>query len=139
LPNSWRRTRCPKRSSATVSGSPALLLKNILERRGHRVFLYDPFIDDPSFDLSALGPMVFLIGVKHSVFRSYSFAPGSVIIDPWRYLRENISGVRMVSVGRERAAEVLDIARGQANVGVQPELSAEPAVDGRPLTAAYGS
>jgi UDPglucose 6-dehydrogenase len=79
-----------------VTGSPALLLKNILEERGHRVALYDPYIDKkkPAFKRS-----VFLIGTKHPGFLTFSFPRGSVVIDPWRYLPPDKKGVRVINVG----------------------------------------
>jgi UDPglucose 6-dehydrogenase len=89
-----------KPESNITLGSPALLLRHILERRGHRVLLYDPLVEPDALDVSALGPMVFLIGAKHRVFESYRFPAGSVVIDPWRYLR-GTPEVRVVSVGRQ--------------------------------------
>ena len=67
-------------------GSPALLLKAILEERGIHPFLYDPHVEGAQLDLSKLAPHVFLIGAKHPEFTSVTFPKGSVVIDPWRYL-----------------------------------------------------
>ncbi len=84
-----------KEGSNIATGSPSILLKNILEERGQEVLIYDPRIDGPppSFEKS-----VFLIGTKHPEFENFSFPDGSVVIDPWRYLPER-PGVKIIRVG----------------------------------------
>ena len=64
-------------------GSPSLLLKNILNERGHDVIMYDPYIDEvePIFKKG-----VFFIGTKHPEFSTFNFPNGSTVIDPWRYV-----------------------------------------------------
>lgn len=89
-----------KPESNIVAGSPALLLRNLLERRGHRVFMHDPYIDTYKLDTKSMEPMVFLIGAKHEIFRSYCFPAGSVVLDPWRYLPTGSADVHMVPIGR---------------------------------------
>jgi UDPglucose 6-dehydrogenase len=79
-------------------GSPALLLKAMLEERGFHPFLYDPLVEGAERDLSNLAPHVFLIGARHHEFTSLTFPPGSVVIDPWRYLASQ-DGVTFISVG----------------------------------------
>ena len=79
-------------------GSPALLLKAILEERGFRVFLYDPLAEGTERNLSKLAPHVFLIGARHREFRALTFPKGSVVIDPWRYLAAQ-NGVTFIPVG----------------------------------------
>jgi len=63
-------------------GSTAILLKNLLEERGHDVEMYDPHVDSGS-PLPAYPASVFLIGTR----------------DPWRYIPQR-PGVKVVSVGR---------------------------------------
>jgi UDPglucose 6-dehydrogenase len=78
-------------------GSPAALLKSLLQERGHDVEMYDPHVDVapvPRYPAS-----VFLIGTNHPEFLKFQFPKGSVVIDPWRYLSEQ-PGVKLVSVGR---------------------------------------
>ena len=71
-----------------VTGSPSILLKNILEERGHKqVSMWDPYIDDSEND-SQQEPMIYFIGTKHPDFTTYSYNQGSIIIDPWRYIPE---------------------------------------------------
>ena len=87
-----------KAGSDVTVGSSALLLKSILEERGFRPLLYDPYVEGAPRDLSHLSPHVFLIGAKHPDFRSLVFPKGSVVIDPWRYLAPQ-DGVLFVPVG----------------------------------------
>jgi UDPglucose 6-dehydrogenase len=79
-------------------GSPAVLLKNLLQERGHDVEMYDPYVDvglpAPRYPAS-----VFLVGTKHPDFVDFNFPAGSIVIDPWRYIQPR-PGIRVVSVGR---------------------------------------
>jgi len=80
-------------------GSPALLLANILEERGHKVFRHDPLVEQCEIDLSQMPPHVWLIGANHPQLAKLTLPKGSVLIDPWRFASVN-EGVRLVSVGR---------------------------------------
>jgi hypothetical protein len=42
---------------------------------------------------------VYLIGCKHASLQDYRFIPGSVVLDPWRYLRRVDDGVHYLPVG----------------------------------------
>ena len=68
-----------------TTGSPSILLKNILEERGHKVSMWDPYVDTYKL-LTGKEPMVYFIGTKHPDFTSYEYNQGSIIIDPWRYI-----------------------------------------------------
>ena len=83
-------------------GSASLLLKNILEKRGHKVTKYDPYVDSDTADNIKnrfKEPCVFLIGTKHPDFINFDFPEGSVIIDPWRYMPDmkNVNVIRLGS------------------------------------------
>ena len=83
-------------------GSASLLLKNILEKRGHKVIKYDPYVDsDTANNIKNRfkEPCVFLIGTKHPDFINFVFPEGSVIIDPWRYMPDmkNVNVIRLGS------------------------------------------
>lgn len=90
-----------KPESALQLGSPSLLCKYLLEGRGHDVAMYDPYSDpvQPEF-----GPSVFLIGTKHPEFADFPFPPGSVVIDPWRYVKDS-KEVTVVRVGQNGKLE----------------------------------
>jgi UDPglucose 6-dehydrogenase len=88
-----------KAETNLTAGSPALLLRAILEERGIQAFLYDPHVEGSYRDLSNMKPHVFLIGAKHPEFLDAKFPPGSVIIDPWRYMPSQPKNVRLIRVG----------------------------------------
>jgi UDPglucose 6-dehydrogenase len=83
-----------KPESSLEIGSPSILCKNLLEARGHDVLMYDPYIDpvQPEFE-----PSVFLIGTRHPQFETFQFPKGSVVIDPWRYVkgREDVTVIHV--------------------------------------------
>lgn len=76
-------------------GSPSILLKNLLEEMGHEAVMYDPYLDGP---MPEWKPSVFLIGTKHPQFAQMAFPKGSVVIDPWRYIKKQ-SSVKIIPVG----------------------------------------
>lgn len=93
------------------TGSPALLLANILRERvwqDHMVTLHDPYIDADFVLPEHQPPRIWIIGCKHPEFQHYRFPRGSVVIDPWRYIPypQTGQGVEVVrlGVGVERAA-----------------------------------
>merc|ERR1719316_2654535 len=63
-----------------VTGSPSILLRNLLEEKSIPVSLYDPHVD-----VGEAPPLsqarVYFIGTKHKVFTTYEFPQGSVVID----------------------------------------------------------
>ena len=87
--------RSYKPESAIELGSPSLLCHNLLAEKGHSVTMYDPYIDPvmPDFE-----PSVFLIGTKHPEFAEFPYPTGSVVIDPWRYVKQS-DGFKVISVG----------------------------------------
>jgi len=80
-----------------TTGSPSILLKNILEERGHEVDMWDPYVDD-SENESQQEAMIYFIGTKHPDFTTYSYNQGSIIIDPWRYI-PSIDNCEVIHIG----------------------------------------
>ena len=78
-------------------GSPSILLSNILKERGEKVTFYDP-VTDPKIPPKV--PSVYLIGTMWQEFKKFPFVPGSVVIDPWRYIEKVPEGVKLIPVGR---------------------------------------
>jgi len=75
-----------------TAGSPALLLRAILEERGHKVEMYDPHIDTgPRPTKRAL----YFIATAHRAFRDYEFCNGSVVLDPWGLMESRTDVVRI--------------------------------------------
>ena len=96
--------KCFKPETNLTLGSPSLLLKNILEERGEHVKIWDPYVD--SMDMKNVSlemewetkPQLFFIGTKHEAFKHFYFYPGSVIIDPFRYLKIK-NGAKYIPIG----------------------------------------
>ena len=85
-------------------GSPSILLKNILEEKGEKVTMWDPYVD--SMNLEEVSkknfwetePQLFFIGTNHEAFKHFYFKPGSTVIDPFRYLKLN-NEIRYIPIG----------------------------------------
>ena len=80
-----------------TTGSPSILLKNILRERKYEVEIWDPYVDD-SENESQQEPMIYFIGTKHPDFTSYEYNKGSIIIDPWRYIPD-IDNCTVIRIG----------------------------------------
>ena len=80
-----------------VTGSPSLLLANILRERGVEISLWDPHCGDP-VDPPNRQPRCYFVGTRHPEFATYPFEDGSVVLDPWRFVAAP-PGVRVVRVG----------------------------------------
>jgi len=86
-----------KAQSSIEVGSAALLLKNVLEERGNRVASWDPYVD-PAAAMPTGAPMCYFVGTRHPEFADFPFEAGSVVIDPWRFIKAR-PGVTLVRVG----------------------------------------
>lgn len=77
------------------TGSPSILLKNILTERGIDVTMWDPRVDKgtPQFTKG-----VYFVGTKHPEFVEFAYPEGSVVLDPWRYI-PNRSNVTVLRIG----------------------------------------
>lgn len=84
-------------------GSPSILLKNILQERGLKPEMYDPYLDyspnNPDTLLEFSEPALFFVGTKHEVFADMKLPPGSIVLDPWRY-RKHQDEVVLLSIGQ---------------------------------------
>lgn len=80
------------------TGSPTVLLKNILVKRGYIVETYDPHIckDNTEYKLS---DKLYFIGCKHDIFTTYVFTERSYIIDVNRYISHNQGSANITYVG----------------------------------------
>jgi len=88
-----------KENTNITTGSAALLLENILRERNAEVARFDPFVDKDDSHIARDRPRVYLVGSKHAEFQTYAFIPGSVVIDPWRYLTSLDKSVTYRPVG----------------------------------------
>ena len=92
-----------KAESNLTLGSPALLLENFLKEKNIDVNIWDPIVDG-NFDkfnkkyLWDQKSQLFFIATKHDVFNNFPFFPGSIVIDPWRYVSVN-PDIKLIRVG----------------------------------------
>tara|TARA_X000001036_G_scaffold341623_1_gene321051 strand:+ start:1298 stop:2542 length:1245 start_codon:yes stop_codon:yes gene_type:complete len=85
-----------KKETNLLNGSPAYLLKNLIEEKDKLVTIYDPHIDEEILDIET--PKIFFVATNHDVFKDYKFPDGSVVIDPWRMI-EKQTNVELISIG----------------------------------------
>ena len=85
-----------KAGTDLIDDSPALLLVECLAERGVVPRSYDPIVKpEPLPERSH----VYVLATPHEVLRDFPFAPGSVVVDPWRFLEEAPDGCRLRRVG----------------------------------------
>ena len=91
-----------KSESNLTLGSPAILLKNILQEKQKQINIWDPIVDGNFEDFEKKykwksEPQLFFIATKHDYFNNFPFHKGSIVIDPWRYIidREDIELIRI--------------------------------------------
>ncbi len=79
-----------------TTGSPSILLKNILKENKINPICFDPYIDKkkPKFKKG-----LYFLGTKHSVFENFKFPKGSVVIDPFRIIKKNFLNVKVIRLG----------------------------------------
>lgn len=81
-----------------VTGSPALLIESMLNEVGISVEKYDPDVDRNYSD-EFYTRAVYLIGCKKPIFADFSFPEGSVIVDPFRYIKDTKT-ITVIPVGK---------------------------------------
>jgi len=85
-----------------TTGSPSILLYNILMEKGADVEILDPHIDGEEYFssrfLTAEKNSLFFIGAQHDAFQNLEFPTGSIVIDPFRYMPD-IEGSTLIKIG----------------------------------------
>ena len=86
-----------------TTGSPSILLSNILKERGLSATMYDPYIDEPFGDWQDMSeydglPQCYFIGTNHEDFVNFPFDDNSIIIDPWRFIPDK-EGCKVIRIG----------------------------------------
>ena len=86
-----------------ITGSPSILLKNILLEKKINVQHWDPYVDFnfKEYEIKyswKKNPQLYFIGTKHKIFKKFPFCKGSVVIDPWRIIEKN-KNIKLISVG----------------------------------------
>lgn len=85
------------------TGSPAILLKNLLIGKGYEVSSFDPHISTSANNLQTWAcdeNFIYFIGCRHSCFQEYEFNDSCIVIDPHRYItKEKCKNIIQVGVG----------------------------------------
>ena len=69
------------------TGSPAVLLKNLLLAKGYDVATFDPHLN-PANTWQCQTDYIYFIGCKHDCFENYEFNDSCIVIDPHRYIKK---------------------------------------------------
>lgn len=85
-----------KKETNLINGSPAYLLKNILEENNFKTEMYDPYIDAHIEEFNEA--KVFFVATNHDLFKEIKFPNGSVVIDPWRIIEKD-KNFELISIG----------------------------------------
>ena len=84
-----------KPESNIQTGSPAILLANILTEKGVE---FSHFEFDYPLELQKA---VYLIATQHTQYKEIKFPRGSIIIDPFRYINKT-DGIKVISIGGKK-------------------------------------
>jgi UDPglucose 6-dehydrogenase len=85
-----------KGNTSITTGSPAILLKNILDEMDIKLEeWYDPLIDKDNIDFKK---GIYCIATRHEVFKEFNFPNDSIVIDPFRYIKKD--NIILHSVGK---------------------------------------
>ncbi len=94
-----------KAETNLVLGSPAILLKNLLEEKNIKVNQWDPYVDgnyDKYLNLYEWNkkPQLFFVATKHDFFTKIDFHKNSFVIDPWRYMPTTNIQHKLLQIGK---------------------------------------
>jgi UDPglucose 6-dehydrogenase len=93
-----------KENSPLMIGSPAVLLTHYLSNMSIDFMSVDPFIEE--IDHVFREPAVFFVATKHAVFSQLNLPQGSVLIDPWGFVKlESNMDIRVLRPGRNDQRE----------------------------------
>jgi UDPglucose 6-dehydrogenase len=87
-----------KPNTAIKTGSPAILLCNILNERGIHYSSFDPYTDSIPPPTSQVA--IYFIACNHSIFSTYSLGDGSILIDPHRSFNNILKLGTYIPVGK---------------------------------------
>lgn len=93
-----------KEQTNICTGSPAILLHNIIEEKEAQhslelegLYQYDPHVQEAD-EIPTFNTGVYVVATKHAHFMDFDYPKGSIVIDPWRYV-EVPEGVTLMSLG----------------------------------------
>lgn len=89
-------------SGITVGSHALLVLRCLMDNGTPPAWVHDPHANEA--DGRPDRPLALLIGCNHPEFRDYSFPPGTVLLDPWRYIPAR-EGVEIIRLGASERGE----------------------------------
>ena len=87
-----------KKGTNIIVGSPAILLKNILDEYCIEAKMYDPHVDDGKIELEK---SIFFIATNHDDFNNFEYPAGSIILDHCGYIKD-FKNVEVIRIGRNK-------------------------------------
>lgn len=87
-----------KPNTGICTGSPAVLLGNILKEKGVQFQFHDP-LDTPGLEPVFSEPSIFFVSCAHDIFLQYKLPDGSVLIDPHRKYNQCIQYGVYIPIG----------------------------------------
>jgi UDPglucose 6-dehydrogenase len=79
-----------------TTGSPAILLANMMTSRGYTFSHQDHMIDSSGLSLSVKA--IYFLCTKHSAYENLQFPDESIVVDPFRYVKKTVN-IRYLPVG----------------------------------------
>ena len=79
-----------------TTGSPSILLSNILKEKKINTICFDPYTDkaEPKFEKG-----VYFVGTEHTIFENFNFPEESTVIDPFRMINKNLKKIKVIHIG----------------------------------------
>jgi len=79
-----------------TTGSPSILLSNILKEKKINTICFDPYTDkdEPKFEKG-----IYFVGTEHSIFENFNFPDESTVIDPFRMINKNLKKIKVIHIG----------------------------------------
>lgn len=87
-----------KPNSPLDTGSPARLVEYFLSKSKYKIIMFDPYVDPDSKLPDA--PHLFVLGVRHDLFKNIDLPNNSVMFDPWGFYDSSLFSNRIIQFGR---------------------------------------
>ncbi len=87
-----------------ITGSPSIYLYNSIKKKNKNVYIWDPEVDNEDLEdfkkknKISKKKICYFIGTQHKAFLNTKFDSGSIIIDPFRYIKKR-EGVKIIEIG----------------------------------------
>lgn len=89
-----------KSNSPLETGSPARLVEYYLKLSERKIVQFDPWVCPDSKLPSS--PHLFVLGVRHDLFKNIELPENSVVFDPWGFYEPSLFSTRLIQFGRDQ-------------------------------------